>query len=186
LKNDNKNTIVKNHYTEQEIVAACLEDDRKMQKVLYDKYCDAMFTTSYRILSDFEIANDSLQEAFLKVFLNLKKFRGESTLGAWIKKIVVRTALKRLKKEKLFVPLDESHIELLVSIPNDYKSDYLEKAVFELPDGFRTIFVMIEIEGYSHKEVADFLSISESTSRSQLFHAKRRLREKILKMRNSV
>ncbi len=177
---------INNQYSEQEIVKACIEDDRRMQKLLYDKYCDAMFTTSYRILSDFDVANDSLQEAFIKVFLNLKNFRGDSTLGAWIKMIVVRTALTRLKKEKIFVPLDESHIELMVSIPNDYKSEYLEKAVFELPDGFRTIFVMIEVEGYSHREVAEFLSISESTSRSQLFHAKRRLREKVIKMRDSV
>ena len=177
---------VNSRYSEQELVKGCIDDNRVMQKRLYDKYCDAIFTTTYRILSDFDSANDSLQEAFIKVFQHINSFRGESSLGAWIKMIVVRTALDKFKKEKIFVSLDDAPSELIVNIPDDYGSEYLEKAVFELPDGFRTVFVMIEVEGYSHKEVAALLNISEGTSRSQLFYAKRRLREKIREMRDSV
>ncbi len=180
---DNEKSIVS---TDEELIAGCIDNDRVMQKRLYDKYCDAMFTTTYRILSDYEAANDSLQEAFIKVFLNIKKFRRESTLGAWIKKIVVRTALEKLGKEKLFFPLEEKHNAMFVIEPDLYQSEYLEQAVFELPDGYRTVFVMVEVEGYSHKEVASMLGISENTSRTQLFHAKKRLREKINKMSDPV
>ncbi len=172
--------------TEDDLVKGCINNDRKLQKALYEKYCKAMYSSAYRILKDFDLANDSLQEAFIQVFRDIKKFRGDSTIGAWIKTIVIRTSLKKLKKENLFVPLNESVHDISVEIPGTLDGEYLEEAILKLPDGFRTVFLLIEVEGYTHKEVANILKISEGTSKSQLYHAKQKLRKSINGLRFSM
>ncbi|GIV31301.1 MAG: DNA-directed RNA polymerase sigma-70 factor [Saprospiraceae bacterium] len=164
--------------TEAELVQACLNNDRAAQKALYDRYKRAMYTLSYRIMGNFDDASDVLQDAFVKVFRGLPTFRGESTLGAWIKTIVVRTAYSKLRKEKIyFEPVDKLPAREAIDWGHRLEIDYLEKAIMSLPEGYRTVFILIEVEGYTHKEVADLLDISEGTSKSQLFYAKRRLRE---------
>ncbi|MDX1943711.1 MAG: RNA polymerase sigma factor [Saprospiraceae bacterium] len=170
--------------TEAELIAACINNDRLAQKALYDKYSRGMYTTAYRITNDFELAEDVLQEAFVKVFRHIKGFRQESTLGAWIKTIVVRTALSHIKKQPNTDELTSSHTQELIDWGDFLEAEYLEKAIQELPEGYRTVFVLVEVEGYSHKEVAEMLNISIGTSKSQLFHSKKRLRESITKMMN--
>ena len=166
--------------TEAELIQACLANERLAQRKLYERYSNAMYTVAYRITGDFELANDVLQEAFIKVFRNLAKFRQESTLGAWIKTIVVRTALSRIKRKTNFEPLEDHHTKhMVVDWSTDLDVEYLEKAINALPEGYRAVFVMIEVEGYSHKEVAEMLGISVGTSKSQLFYAKKRLRKSI-------
>ena len=163
--------------TEAELIAACLADERLAQRTLYDRYKKAMYTIAYRITNDFELANDVLQEAFVKVFRNLGSFRQESTLGAWIKTIVVRTALSHLRRLKTFEPLENLPATESIDWGHRLDAEYLEKAIQALPEGYRAVFVLVEIEGYAHKEVADMLGISVGTSKSQLFYAKRKLRE---------
>jgi len=163
--------------TEQELVRSCLANDRLAQKRLYEKYKQAMYTLAYRITGDFDTANDVLQDAFLNVFRGLKSFRGESTLGAWIKTIVIRAAYKKLKKKPVEEPLDSQRMGDLVDWgQHSLDSEYLEKAIQSLPEGYRTVFVLIEIEGYAHKEVAEMMNITVGTSKSQLFYAKKKLR----------
>jgi RNA polymerase sigma factor (sigma-70 family) len=164
--------------TEKELVQSCIADDRIAQKNLYDKYKKAMFTLAYRITGDFEAANDVLQEGFVKVFRGLANFRGESTLGAWIKTIIVRTAYSHLRKGKeFFEPVENIPPSSQVDWGHYLDAEYLEKAILSLPEGYRTVFTLVEIEGYGHKEVAELLGISEGTSKSQLFYSKKRLRE---------
>lgn len=170
--------------SEAELIEACIANDRLAQKALYEKYSRAMYTTAYRITNDFELAEDVLQEAFIKVFRHIQGFRQESTLGAWIKTIVIRTALSHIKKQPNTEELDQNHLKDLVDWGDYLEAEYLEKAIHELPEGYRAVFVLIEVEGYSHKEVAEMLGISIGTSKSQLFHAKKRLRESITKMMN--
>lgn len=161
---------------EQQLVTLCLDQDRLAQKALYDRYKDAMYTLCLRVLSNEEQAQDALQEAFIAVFSSLDRFRGESTLGAWIKTIVVRTAYRKLRKEK--APMEELSPDRDGEVIDwgDYlQAEYLEKAIASLPSGYRSVFVLIEVEGYAHKEVADMLGISVGTSKSQLYHAKRYL-----------
>lgn len=160
---------------EAELITGCLLHDRTAQRILYDRYKKAMYTLAYRITGDFDDANDVLQDAFLEVFRHLNQFRGDSTLGAWIKQIVVRKSTKK-KRIMLWQNLDDT-----VTGPIDWGEDeinaaHLETAILSLPDGFRTIFVLAEVEGYTHREIAVMLQISEGTSKSQLFHAKRKLR----------
>ncbi|MCD4725557.1 MAG: RNA polymerase sigma factor [Bacteroidales bacterium] len=134
-----------------------------------------MFTIAFRIINDYDIANDALQEAFIQVFTDIKQFRGESTLGAWIKTILVRTAIKKFKKEDVFTQLDLQQNGEIITWQEEMKSDDLEKAILSLADGCRTIFLLIEVEGYTHKEVAEMLNVSEGTSKSQLHYAKKQL-----------
>lgn len=167
--------------TEDELIEGCLANDRRAQKELYGRYSRAMYTVAYRITNDFELANDVLQEAFLKVFRALSGFRRESTLGAWIKTIVLRTALSKVKRRPNFEPLDQHAVEEPVDWGHQIDIDYLERAIQDLPEGYRMVFVLIEVEGYSHKEVADLMGISVGTSKSQLFYAKKKLRQALEK-----
>ncbi|MCK6693823.1 MAG: RNA polymerase sigma factor [Thermoanaerobaculia bacterium] len=167
--------------TERQLIEACLNHDRRAQHLLYERYCKAMYTIAYRITGDFELAGETLQDAFLLVFRHLANFEGRSTLGAWIKTIVVRTAVRKAERraplpDELDLRKDPGHLDWGGS---GLDIEYLEKAILTLPDGYRTVFVLAEIEGYTHREIADLLGISEGTSKSQLWGAKKKLQTKL-------
>jgi len=165
---------------ELELVNDCLKHDRKRQRQLYDKYKDAMYTITYRMLNDENEAADALQEAFIQVFRGLKSYKGISSLGAWIKTIVVRTALAKRKSSFMFDEIDERTQKIEpIQWDSNLTGDYLEKAIKTLSDGYRSIFLMVEVEGYTHRETAEMLGISEGTSKSQLFHAKKALQKQL-------
>ena len=163
--------------SEEQLIEGCCKNRRKYQRLLYERYCDAMFTIAFRIVKDMDVANDVLQEAFVQVFRDIKQFRRDSTIGAWIKTIVVRNAIKKLKTEESFLPIDQHTNGDIISWPDEMRGEDLEKAILSLPAGYRTIFLLIEVEGYKHKEVAGMLNISEGTSKSQLYHAKKQLQQ---------
>ena len=168
--------------TESELIKSCLRNDRLAQRNLYERYSNAMYTIAYRMAGEHDLAADILQEAFIKVFRSLGKFRQESTLGAWIKTIVVRTAISKLKKQPKFDELPAVERPTQIDWGDYLEAEYLEKAIKMLPDGYRTVFVLIEVEGYAHKEVAQLLGISVGTSKSQLYYAKKKLRQIISKL----
>ena len=165
--------------SEIELIEGCTRGDRLAQKQLYHRYKDAMYTLAYRITGDFDLAAEALQDGFLRVFRKIHTFRRESSLGAWIKTIVVRTALKKIKSKLVFEELTPHTITSYIDWGHSLDADYLEKAIMALSEGYRTVFTLIEIEGYTHKEVAAMLRITEGTSKSQLFYAKKKLREKL-------
>jgi RNA polymerase sigma-70 factor (ECF subfamily) len=159
------------------LLEGCRRNKRKIQKIVYERYCDAMFTIAYRIINDHDVANDILQESFIQVFRDIKQFRGDSSLGAWIKTIVVRTSLRNLKQENNFYGKTYEENGDVVTWPEEMQGEDLEKAILSLPDGSRAVFLLIEVEGYKHKEVAEMLNISEGTSKSQLHYAKKQLQK---------
>lgn len=161
--------------SEAELISGCILGDRIAQRLLYDRYKKAMYTLAYRITGDFDDANDVLQDAFLDVFRHMDQFRSEATLGAWIKKIVIRKSTKK-KRIIIWQNPDESTGEIINWGEDEINVAHLETAILMLPDGFRTVFILAEIEGYTHREIGVMLEISEGTSKSQLFHAKRKLR----------
>ncbi|MDA3893542.1 MAG: RNA polymerase sigma factor [Salinivirgaceae bacterium] len=146
---------------------------------LFNKYKDAMYTLIYRITANPNDAEDALQEAFVNVFMKLDTFKGDSTLGAWIKTICVRTALRKNKTNFKYEDITDFDNESEQLIDENMTGEAIEKAILNLDDGYRTVFLLIEVEGYKHKEVAEMLSISEGTSKSQLFHAKKHLQKQL-------
>lgn len=164
---------------ELELIAACIRHERVAQKKLYESYCNKMFTVAYRILNNRDNASDALQEAFIEIFGNIQTFRAESSLGAWIKTIVVRKALRRLKNEIRYESIDTVATTETYDWKDGFTAEYLERAIQSLPEGARTVFVLVEVEGYSHKEVAEELNITEGTSKSQLYYSKQLLQKKL-------
>jgi RNA polymerase sigma factor (sigma-70 family) len=165
---------------EQLLLQGCLAQDRQAQYRLYQQYKTAMFSSALRILGDRALAQDALQEAFIDVFQGLATFQQQSTLGAWIKTIVVRRASRTLRQaQRLEVYDQERHAEPVVAWHDNLTGEALDKAIRELPAGYRAVFCLVEVEGYSHREVAELLGTSEGTSKSQLYHAKRVLQRKL-------
>jgi len=170
--------------TEEALIQGCIHQDRRYQKLLYERYCEAMFTVAVRLCNHYEDAEDALQEAFLEVFKHIHQFRNESTLGAWIKKIVVRCAIKKTKKslkyseyEYTTLPVTDDDFDTWAEQETDM--EYLEKCILSLPEKCRQIFVLAEIEGYAHDEIAQMMNISTGTSKSQLHYAKQILKQKL-------
>ena len=165
---------------EQLLLTACLAHNRLAQYQLYQRYKTAMFSCALRILGSRELAQDALQDAFVQVFEQLGSFRQQSALGAWIRTIVVRRALLMLRREQRMEVYDpDQHPEPLVAWHDSLTGEALEKAIGELPAGYRATFCLLEVEGYSHREAAELLGITEGTSKSQLHHAKRLLQRKL-------
>ncbi|MBI1307587.1 MAG: sigma-70 family RNA polymerase sigma factor [Bacteroidetes bacterium] len=163
---------------EQDLIRACIDGERRAQKTLYLQYSRAMYTLAYRITGDEDMAHDALQEAFLEIFRDLKTFRASSTLGAWMKTIVVRKSVKKFRFEQQFETIDDNSEEYAIPY-QEFASSALEREIQNLPEGCRTVFTLFEIEGYKHKEIAEMLNITPSTSRTQLLHAKKILRKKL-------
>lgn len=164
---------------EFELVNACRNNDRKAQHTLYDRYKKAMYTSALRILGNIDEASDALQEAFIDVFEQINQFRFESSLGAWIKTIVIRKALHRLKNLRITEPLESVTAVETDAWHGSIDAEYLDKVIQSLPEGTKAVFLLIEVEGYKHKEVATMLGINKGTSKSQLNYAKKIL-QKIL------
>ncbi len=165
---------------ELELIEKCIKGDRISQKQLYDSHKKRMYTLAYRITGSFEDAEDVLQEGFLSVFKHLKDFNKASKLSTWIHTIIVRTAYKKIKNTLSYrniITIQEKEEKVEVSYPSDI--EYLEKMILGLPDGYRTIFTLYEIEGYKHHEIAKLLNISISTSKTQLRNAKILLRNQL-------
>ena len=156
-------------------------------KQLYLQYADAMYNICLRILQHQAEAEDALQEAFIKVFNNIQQYRNESSIGSWIKQIGTNTCLNVLKKRKITfdelkddVSESESVSENESENGNDYSTEDIKKVIEELPQGYRVVFNLYMFEDYSHRQIADMLEISESTAKTQLFKAKRKLKELLI------
>lgn len=165
---------------EIEIVNGCLRGERSYQRQLYERYKDAMFTVLYRMLGSDEEASDALQDAFIEVFKSLKNFKSQSSIGAWIKTIVIRTGIRKYKNRIVFDELTTDHEDQLIEAwDQNLNGEYLQQGILSLSEGYRSVFLLIEVEGYTHKETAVMLGISEGTSKSQLSRAKKILQKKL-------
>lgn len=165
------------------LVDGCAKGDRKSQKDLYDQFCRRLLAICVRYARSVPEAEDILQEGFVKAFDHIKNFRYESKLETWLTRIMINTALNyQRKKLYLFPMIDVDDVPLKedekISLSEFHLSELL-KFVQSLPDGCRVVFNMFAIEGYSHKEIADQLSISEGTSKSQYSRARQLLMQRI-------
>jgi len=169
-----------------QLVAKAAEGDRKAQKAIYDSLSGKMYAVCLRYMADRESALDVLQDAFVTLFTKLESFSGEGSFEGWARKIFVNTALMSLRKRDILKQTED--VEAAWNVPatdagaiQSIGYSELLKLISELPPGFRTVFNMYVLEGYSHKEIAECLGISEVTSRSQLQRARALLQTKIKK-----
>ncbi len=163
----------------------CLKHSKADQYRLYAHFSKKMFGICLRFAASYDEAQDILQEGFIKVFKHLPSFRGEGSLEGWIRQIFVNTAIEKFRERMYFLPLDD-HSDYQGYVAQNDGPGFLHTRdilalVQQLPAQYRLVFNLYALEGYTHKEIAKALQISESTSRSNLARARILLREKINK-----
>lgn len=167
---------------EEKLIKQCSRGNAKAQQELYHRYAGGMLSVCRRYVRSIEDAEEVLSNAFIKVFHKIDQYQGTGSIGGWIRRIMVNESLNYIRYQKnLFVEMEEenhtsfSHEDLGESLD----AAHLMKMIDELPLGYKTVFNLYAIEGYSHKEVGDMLGISENTSKSQLSKARKSLQQKL-------
>lgn len=162
--------------SESDLIKGCIDGDRQMQKILYETFSSKMYGVCLRYSENMEDANDILQEGFIKVYKNINKFRSEGSFEGWIRRIFINTSIEHFRKKiKLnnITEVQENTIEDDSTNAFDSLSTKdIIRTINQLSPGYKAVFNMHVIEGYSHKEIADILGITEGTSKSQLARAK--------------
>lgn len=166
---------------ERKLINLCLAGNSIAQKTLYDRFSKKLYGICLRYASDEEEAQDILQDGFVKIFTKLNTFKFEGSFEGWLKRIIVHTAIEAYRKKSETTQIQDFEYESLLSSPDEKNLEVEEllKLIQELPKGYRIVFNMYAIEGYSHAEIAKKLAISEGTSKSQLSRARAFLQLKI-------
>lgn len=154
-----------------------------MQEELYKRFSSKMYAVCLRYASNSDDAQDILQDGFVKIFKNLEKFRGEGSFEGWVRRIFVNTAIEHLRKKTPMVSIGEKEERALPLSEKNALDNLAEKDILaliqQLSPGYRTVFNMYVIEGYTHKDIGEILGISEGTSKSQLARARVILQDKV-------
>lgn len=171
--------------TDSDLIEGCIKENRKMQYELYQRYAPKMFGVCLRYASNNEEAEDILQEGFVKVFRKITSFRGEGSFEGWIRRIFVNTAIEHFRRKNYLQPITEREENTVEAKSLGVMDQLAEKDIInlvqKLSPGYRTVFNMYVVEGYTHKQISDLLGISEGTSKSQLSRAKIILQDLVTK-----
>jgi len=172
-------------FSESDLLNGCWQGDRKMQLELYNRFAPKMFGVCLRYASNAEEAEDILQEGFIKIFNKIRSYRSEGSFEGWIRRIFVNTAIEHLRKKTYLQPIteiEENTVEAkYLSVLDNLAEKDIIQLIQQLSPGYRTVFNMYVVEGYTHKQIGEILGISEGTSKSQLSRAKLILQELIKK-----
>lgn len=172
--------------TEEALIEACKKEDRRAQKLLYDRYSPMVMGVCMRYLRHRENAEDVMVEALFKVLTHIEQYKGAGSFEGWIRRIVVNESLMFLRRRHNFnmsIELDQiKEPSTPVSVISELATRDILALMNKLPTGYRTIFNLYIIEGYKHREIAEMLGISINTSKSQLILAKKRMRELLEKI----
>lgn len=179
--------IDKKAITDNELVEACLKGSADAQRLLFERYSGRMMGLCLRYAGSREEAEDMLQEGFIRVFEKLDKFSGTGAFSGWMSTVIVNSALIMIRKKKREGYQED--IDEVSDLRNDevdvlsqMSANELMAVVQQMPQGYRTVFNLFAIEGYAHKEIADMLDITESTSKTQFHKAKAFLRKELEKL----
>ena len=169
---------------EPELIARVVAGDRLAARELYDAHAPRVFRLAFRLTGDNELARELTQETFVRAFGQLGRFRGESALSTWLHRVTVSVVSNAMRKVKRFRTreADLEEASLMTSdtrVPDPDLRDQLYRAIDELPEIYRVTFVMHDVEGYTHDEIANVLGIAEGTCKSRLSVARSQLREKL-------
>ena len=178
---------------ESDLISGCIDGNRRMQEELYRRFSPRMYAVCLRYASSSEEAEDILQEGFIKIFKKLSSYRGDGSFEGWIRRIFVNTAIEHFRRRRYSQPVTEKEENTIegkyLSVLDDLAEKDILELVRQLSPGYRTVFNMYVVEGYTHKEIGEMLGISEGTSKSQLSRAKVILQDmvkKYLEQQNEV
>jgi RNA polymerase sigma-70 factor (ECF subfamily) len=172
--------------SEKELIKRCIADDKKAQEQLYQRYAPRMWGVCLRFAKSQMGAEDIMQEGFIKVFSKLGQYTGDGSFEGWIRRTIVNTAINQYKKNvnhNKELDIDEVRIDNQIEprVIDKMSVNELMGVIRELPEGYQMVFNLFVLEGYSHKEIAEQLGITENTSKSQLSRARNVLQEQIKK-----
>jgi RNA polymerase sigma-70 factor (ECF subfamily) len=180
--------IISLHTNQTSLIKKAIDNNREAQKQLFEQYSPKMLGVCRQYVKDLHHAEDLMLQGFLKVFTNLHKFKNEGSFEGWIRRIMVNTSISYLRKKNLIDLSDEDFVfndAATASLENTTVDD-IQKLIDKLPEGYKMVFNLFAIEGYKHSEIAIQLGISESTSKSQLFKARKLLQQNYYKMNKTI
>jgi RNA polymerase sigma-70 factor (ECF subfamily) len=177
-------------FSEESLIEGCRQQNEKAQRLFYEKFSPQMYPLCLRYVREVNEAEDVMISGFMKAFDKIDSYSGRGSLGAWLRKIMINQALGHLRKNKtmyLEVDIENAEYHHNLSCSSDHlEAEDLMRMVCKLPLGYRTVFNLYAVEGYSHIEISELLGISEGTSKSQLSRARALLQKSFLKEQESV
>lgn len=178
--------VINLNQEEKEIIQLAIENNRTAQQKIYTKFSSKMLSVCRQYIKDIHQAEDIMITAFMKVFVNLKKFQHNGSFEGWIRRIMVNECISHIRVQKKVAFLDEEDYseDSFNNIESQFSVEDIQFLIDSLPDGYKMIFNLYAIEGYKHQEIASMLGINEGTSKSQLSHARKILKEHITKLKN--
>ncbi len=170
---------------EQLLITGCKRAESWARKKLYESYAPVMLAICMRYVNDKELARDLMHDGFIKIYTHIGQYAGNGSFEGWMKRVFVTTVLEFLRKKdalRLSISVDEYN-----ELPNDVdvsalshlSAEELLGCIASLPQGYRTVFNLFAIEGFTHKEIAEMLQISESTSKTQFIRARKQLQKNV-------
>lgn len=171
---------------EQSLIAGCIKGNQIAQKTLFESFSPKFFALCLRYMKSTDDAEDVLQEGMVKIFTKLPEYSGTGSFEGWMRRIIVNTCLDQIRKNqklKFDVSIDKEEYKLSMNahILENMSANELIEEIKKMPPGYRVVFNMFAIEGYSHQEIAEKLGVKESTSKSQYLRARAYLKERISK-----
>lgn len=167
------------------LIAKAKKGNRRAQQQLFDLFAPKMLSICRQYIKQSDVAEDVMISGFYKVFKHLDSFKGEGSFEGWIRRIMVNEAISQLRRDKKLLFNDteeiENSMEHVAYIESELGVAEIQKMIDSLPNGYKTVFVLYAVEGYKHSEIAELLHITESTSKSQLFKARKMLQHKVNK-----
>lgn len=167
------------------VIEECRKGNPKAQRSLYEYFAPRMMGVCIRYAGNRDAAGDLLQDGFVKVFTRLDEYTATGSLEGWVRRIFINCALEKIRKERIFSKVIEGEIDVEDTIPSVLETlteMEMLQMIRQLPEGYRAVFNLFAIEGFSHKEIGEMLHITEGTSRSQYARARQSLQEMIKKM----
>lgn len=180
--------LVSLHKNYERIIAKAKEGNRKAQHQLYELFAPKMLSVCRQYVKQTELAEEVMLTGFLKVFTHLETYTFQGSFEGWIRRIMVNESITQLRKQKKLYFEEEEVLdqttEFATYIESDMEVEAIQKIIDALPEGYKTVFVLYAVEGYKHSEIAELLQISENTSKSQLFKARKMLQKTLKDAKN--
>ena len=172
--------VVSLHKNYKSLIVKARRDNKRSQHQLFELFAPKMLSVCRQYIKNNDIAEEVMLSGFLKVFTHLKSFKSEGSFEGWIRRIMINEAISQLRKDKKILFIDEKEIDnsknFATYLETELEVEEIQKIIDGLPEGYKTVFMLYAVEGYKHSEISELLQISESTSKSQLFKARKMLR----------